>query len=203
MMYKAATTLLFVIMFQAMGCTQKLQSGWQLDVGKSKVTWNTDIMGRHAGYFLFQSGNLEYSPAGEPVKGTFQMDMNSIHTTDNPTEAGNKKKEAEMRLPQFFDSDKHPLATMEVKKITRIGSSMNYQVEGDLTIKEFTQPIVFTATINTKGTTSHITAKVDLSHQLWDLDQKTPDKRRVDSLSAIREKLVPHIHVSLDITMNK
>ncbi len=108
-----------------------------------------------------------------------------------------------MRLPQFFDTDKHPLATMEVKKISRIGSSMNYQVEGDLTIKEFTQPIAFIATINTKGNTSHITANVDLSHQLWDLDQKTPDKRRVDSLSAIREKLVPYIHVSLDITMNK
>jgi polyisoprenoid-binding protein YceI len=131
------------------------------------------------------------------------MDMNSIRTTDNPTEAGNKKKEAEMRLPQFFDSDKYHLATMEVKKISRIGTSMNYNVEGELTIKDITQPIAFTAAINTKGNTSHITANVDLSHQLWDLDQKTPDKHRVDSLSAVREKLALHIHVSLDITMNK
>lgn len=203
MKHKAATTFLFVIMFQFIACTQKLLSGWQLDVQKSKVTWTTDIMGRHAGYFLFKSGNLQFSAAGEPVKGTFHMDMNSIRTTDNPTEAGNRKKEAEMRLPQFFDTDKHPVATMEVKKITRIASSMNYQVEGDLTIKEFTQAIIFTATINTKGNSSHITANVDLSHQLWDLDQQTPDKRRVDSLSAIRDKLVPHVHVSLDITMNK
>jgi polyisoprenoid-binding protein YceI len=202
-MYKAATTLLFVILFQTMACTQKSPTDWQIDVQKSKVTWTTDIMGRHAGYFFFKSGNLELSPAGEPLRGSFQMDMNSIRTTDNPTEAGNRKKEAEMRLPQFFDTDKHPVATMEVKKITRIGASMNYQVEGNLTIKEFTHPMSFTATIDTKGATSHITAKVDLSHQLWDLDQKTPDKRRVDSLAAIREKLVPHVHVFLDITMNK
>jgi polyisoprenoid-binding protein YceI len=78
---------------------------------------------------------------------------------------------------------------------------MNYHVAGDLTIKRITQPIEFTATINTKGNSSHITASVDLSHQLWDLDQKTQDKHRVDSLSAIREKLVPYVHVSLDIIM--
>jgi polyisoprenoid-binding protein YceI len=106
-------------------------------------------------------------------------------------------------LPQFFASDKHPLATMEVKKITRIGSSMNYHVEGDLTIKDITQPIEFTANINTKNNTSHITANVDISHQLWGLDQKTQNKNTLDSLSAIKEKLVPYIHVSLDIMMNK
>jgi polyisoprenoid-binding protein YceI len=201
MIYKTSAILILTMMLLAAACPEKLSQGWQLDVQKSKVLWNTDIMGRHSGYFLFQSGNLQYSPAGEPVKGTFHMDMNSIRTTDNPTEAGNKKKEAEMRLPQFFDSDKHPLATMEVKKITRIDSSMNYHVAGDLTIKRITQPIEFTATINTKGNSSHITASVDLSHQLWDLDQKTQDKHRVDSLSAIREKLVPYVHVSLDIIM--
>ncbi len=100
-MYKAATTILFVMMFLAFGWTQQLQSGWQLDVQKSKVTWTTDIMGRHAGYFFFQSGNLQYSPAGEPVKGTFQMDMNSIRTTDNPTDAGNKKGSGDEVAPVF------------------------------------------------------------------------------------------------------
>lgn len=193
------------MMLHALACTAKLSSDWQLDVKKSKVMWKTEkiLMGGHYGYFLFQSGNLEYSTAGEPVKGTFQMDMNSIRTADNPTEAGRRKKDAEMRLPQFFSSDKHPLATMQVTKITRIGSSTNYDVVGDLTIKGITHPIRFTATIETKNNTSHITANVDISHQLWDLGQKTYDKHRQDSLSAIRDKLVSLVHVSLDITMNK
>jgi polyisoprenoid-binding protein YceI len=205
MVCKAFTTLLFAMMFQAMACTQKLPPGWQLDVQKSKVLWSTpkNMMGGHYGYFLFQSGNLEYSSAGEPVKGTFRMDMNSIRTTDNPTDVGNKKKEAEMRLPQFFGSDKYPLATMEVKKITRIGSSMNYQVAGDLTIKGITQPIAFTAIIDTKSSTSHITATIEISNRLWEIGEKKHDQHRLDSLSAIRETLVPYIHVSLDITMNR
>lgn len=204
-MHKAATALLIPMMLLSVNCKGKLQPGLQLDVQKSKVMWSTpkNMMGGHYGYFLFQSGNLEFSDTGEPLKGTFQMDMNSIRTTDNPTKAGNKKKEAEMRLPQFFASDKYPLATMEVKKITRIGSSVNYDVSGDLTIKGITQPIAFTATIETKGDTCHITAAVDISNQLWEIGDKTHDKHRLDSLSAIREKLVPLIHVSLDITMSR
>jgi polyisoprenoid-binding protein YceI len=203
MVRKTFTTLVLAMMLQGMACPEKIQSGWQLDVQKSKVLWNTDIMGRHSGYFLFQSGNLEYSASGEPVRGTFHMDMNSIRSTDNPDETRRQRTDADLKNNQFFASDKHPLATMEVKKIARIGSSTNYHVAGELTIKGITQPIEFTATIITKSNTSHITATVDMSHQLWDLDQKTPDKHRVDSLSAIREKLVPYVHVSLDITMNK
>jgi polyisoprenoid-binding protein YceI len=205
MIYKTAIALLFTMMLLSVTCTGKLQPGWQLDVQKSKVTWSTakNMMGGHYGYFLFQSGNLEYSDAGEPVKGTFLMDMNSIRTTDNPTEAGNRKKEGEMRLPQFFDTDKHPVAIMEVKTIARIGTSKNYQVSGDMTIKGITQQITFTATIDTKSSTSHITAAIDISNRLWEIGDKFHDQARLDSLTAVKETLVTYIHVSLDITMKK
>jgi polyisoprenoid-binding protein YceI len=203
MIYKAITTLVLMMMLQAVACTQQLQSGWQLDVQKSKVLWNTGkMMGGHFGYFLFQSGNLEFSATGEPVRGTFHMDMNSIRTTDHPTETGRKKKDAELRGNDFFASDQHPVATMVVKKITRIGSSQDFTVAGDLTIKGITNPIEFTATINTKNNTSHMTANVDISRQLWKIHSK-PQANPVDFLSGITEKLVPDIHVSLDITMNK
>jgi polyisoprenoid-binding protein YceI len=205
MIAKASTTLVVMMMLQAMACPEKVPPGWQLDVQKSKVLWSTpkNMMGGHSGYFLFQSGNLEYSAAGEPVSGTFQMDMNSIRSTDNPDEAKREKTDADLRNNQFFAPDKYPLATMEVKKIVRIGASMNYHVAGELTIKGITQPVAFTAAINAKNNTSHITATVDISHQLWELGEKTHDKHRLDSLSAIREKLVPYVHVSLDIIMNR
>lgn len=203
MINKITTTLVLMMMLRTVACTQQLQPGWQLDVQKSKVLWNTGkMMGGHYGYFLFQSGNLEYSPAGEPVRGTFHMDMNSIRTTDNPSEAGGKKKDAEIRGNDFFASDQYPVATMVVKKITRIGSSPDYRVTGDLTIKGITQPIEFTAAINTKNNTSHISANVDISRQLWNIHSK-PQTISTDFLSGIKEKLVPDIHVSLDIVMNQ
>jgi polyisoprenoid-binding protein YceI len=203
MIYKAFTTLVLMMTLQSIACAQQLEPGWQLDVKKSKVLWNTGkIMGGHSGYFLFHSGNLEYSATGEPLRGTFRMDMNSIRSTDNPDEAGRQKTDANLKKNEFFASDQHPIATMVVKKITRIGSSTDYTVGGDLTIKGITNPIEFTATINTKNNTSHITANVDISRQLWNIDSK-PQANSIDLLSGIKEKLVPDIHISLDLIMNK
>jgi polyisoprenoid-binding protein YceI len=203
MLYKVSTTLVLMMMLQAIACTQQLQPGWQLDVQKSKVLWNTGkMMGGHSGYFLFQSGHLLYSATGEPVSGTFRMDMNSIRSTDNPDESGRQKTDANLRKNEFFATDQHPVATMVVKKITRIGSSPDFTVAGDLTIKGITNPIQFKATINTKNNTSHITANVDISRQLWNIDSK-PQEKSTDFLSGIKEKLVPDIHVSLDLILNK
>jgi polyisoprenoid-binding protein YceI len=203
MINKVTTTLVLMMLFQTLACTQQLQPGWQLDVQKSKVLWNTGkTMGGHYGYFLFQYGNLEFSATGEPVRGTFYMDMNSIRTTDNPNKAEGKKKDAALRDNDFFASDQYPIATMVVQKITRIGSSTDYTVAGELTIKGITQPIEFRASIVTQGKTSHITAKVDIARQLWNIHAK-PKPVSTDFLSGIKEKLVPDIHVSLDIFMKQ
>jgi polyisoprenoid-binding protein YceI len=188
MIYKASTTLVLMMMLQAVACTQQLQPGWQLDVQKSKVLWNTGkMMGGHSGYFLFHSGNLQYSATGEPVSGTFRMDMNSIRSTDNPDEAGRQKTDANLRKNEFFASDQHPIATMVVKKITRIDSSMDFTVRGPYH-KRITNPIEFTANINTKNNSSHITANVDISHQLWGLNSKPQNKNTLDSLSGHQRK---------------
>lgn len=202
MKYKTATVLVLMMMIQAVACTQQSQPGWQLDVQKSKVLWNTGkIMGGHSGYFLFHSGNLLFSAAGEPVSGTFRMDMNSIRSTENPDATGRQKTDANLRGKDFFESEKYPEATMVVKKITRIGSSVNYTVAGELTINGITNPITFTAAIDTKNNSSHITANVDIARQLWGIHTK-PGENATDFLSGIKQ-LVPDIHVALDITMNK
>lgn len=203
MINKVTTTLVLMMLFQTLACTQQVQPGWQLDVQKSKVLWNTGkTMGGHYGYFLFQYGNLEFSAKGKPERGTFYMDMNSIRTTDNPNEADGKKKDAELRDNDFFASDQYPIATMLVNKITRIGSSTDYTVAGELTIKGITRPIEFKATIITKNKTCHITANVDIARQLWNIHAK-PQTGSIDFLSGIKEKLVPDIHVSLDIFMKQ
>jgi polyisoprenoid-binding protein YceI len=203
MIYKPATVFLFLTMLQLVACTQSLQQTYQLDTKKSKVEWNTGkMMGGHYGYLLFNSGRLHYSTGGEPLNGFFTMDMNSIHSTDNPEEAGRRKKDLELRQEDFFATDKYPSATMTVKKITRIDSSSNFKVAGDLTIKGAANPIDFIAAIDTKGNTVHITAIVDISRQLWNI-HSTPQSKSPGFLSVITEKLVPDIHVSLDLTLTK
>jgi polyisoprenoid-binding protein YceI len=201
MMYKPTTILLFLAMLQPVVYSQQLPQTYQLDTKKSKILWNTQV-GRHSGYLLFNSGSLRYSATGEPLGGTFSMDMNDIRSTDNPDEAGRKKVDANLRKSDFFASDQYPAATITVKKITRIGSSTTFKVAGDLTIKGITNPIDFTADIITKDNTAHVTANVDISRQLWNIDSK-PQGNSSNFLSGIKEKLVPDIHVSLDLILTK
>ena len=200
---KHATFLLLLLILQPVAFTQLLPQTYQLDTKKSKILWNTGkLMGGHHGYLLFNSGSLQYSAAGEPLNGYFNMDMNSIRSTDNDKETARKRVDADLRKDDFFAADQYPAAVMSVKKITRIGSSANYKVAGDLTIKGITNPIEFVATITTKDNSTHITANVDIPRQLWKIHSK-PQPITSDFLTGIKEKLVPDIHVSLDLVLSK
>lgn len=203
MLLKTFTISLLLMMAQPAAHTQQLQPTHQLDIKKSKMLWNTGkFMGGHSGYLLFNAGSLSFSPAGEPLNGVFSMDMNSLRSTDNPVEENRKKTDASLRMPDFFDAVKYPTSSIHVKKITRIGSSNNFKVLGDLTIKGITNPVLFTATIDTKVNTTRITGNVDIQRQLWNIDSK-PKENSVNLMTGLKESLVPDIHVSLDLVLNK
>lgn len=204
MINKPATILLFLLLLQPVVYSQQLLQTYQLDTKKSKILWNTGkMMGGHYGYLLFNSGSLQYSAAEKPVNGYFNMDMNSIRSIDNPEEANRQKTDANLRKEEFFAADQYPAAVMNVKKITRIGASTTFKVAGDLTIKGITNPIEFTATIITKADDVYITANVDISRQLWNIDSKPQTKNTLNFLSGIKANLVPDIHVSLDLVLTR
>jgi polyisoprenoid-binding protein YceI len=203
MIYKPATLFLFFLMFLSAAHAQQAPQTYQLDTKKSKILWNTGkLMGGHRGYFLFNSGSLQYSATGEPLSGHFSMDMNSIRSIDNPEEANRQKVDANLRKPDFFASDQYPASVINVRKIARIGNSITYKVTGELTIKGITNPVDFIATIDMKGNTTYITANVDISRQLWNIDSK-PQANSLDLLSGLKEKLAPDIHVSLDLILTR
>ena len=201
MISKIVTILLFVMMLQPAVHAQKLQRTYQLDIKKSKILWKTKV-GRHSGYLLFNSGNLQYSATGQPINGSFSMDMNNIRSTDNAQDEARRKTDANLKKEDFFYSALYPTATIDVKKITRIGSSLAYKVMGDLTIKGISKPIEFTATISTKDKVTHITANIDMSRQLWNIHSE-PKAKSLDLMSGTTEKLNPDIFVSLDLILNK
>lgn len=203
MIHKPTTILLILLLLQPVAYSQQLLQTYQLDTKKSKILWNTGkLMGGHNGYFLFNSGSLQYSVNGEPASGHFNMDMNSIRSIDNPVEANRQKTDANLRKPDFFASDQYPASVINVRKITRIGSSIAFKVMGELTIKGITNPVEFIATIDTRGNTAYITANVDIQRQLWNIDSK-PQANSSNFLSGIKEKLVPDIHVSLDLVLTR
>ncbi len=198
MIRKYATILLLSGLFQF--CAQG-QETYQLDTKQSKILWTTKV-GGHSGSLLFHSGTLYY-PAGEPTGGVFSMDMKSIRSTDKASESDRKKSEATIQTKEFFYVGMFPSATMTVKTVTRIGTSTDYKVSGDLTIKGITQPIAFTASIIKKEKTVSIKAAVDMHRLKWEID--VPSKPQTPGfISGITEAMVPpDIHISLDLVLNQ
>ena len=64
------------------------------------------------------------------------MQIDSIDTSD-------KKRDAHLKSPDFFDAAKFPLMTFKSSTVT--GTPESFKLEGDLTIKGVTKKVVFDA----------------------------------------------------------
>jgi polyisoprenoid-binding protein YceI len=179
------------------------QQTYQLDIKKSKISWKLQTMGSHYGYLLFNSGSLNYSASGQPVTGTFSMDMNSIKSIDHSLEAANQKVDKELRTEAFFNIEKYPAATMVVKQIIPAGNATTYKIKGDLTIKGITSPIDFTAVINTKGNAITATGNLMIGRARWNIDHH-PEPQNWDFLVNLKDKIIANdISISLNLVFNK
>jgi polyisoprenoid-binding protein YceI len=193
--------ILVIALFQLSAYAQQT---YQLDIKKSKILWDArHTMGSHYGYLLFNSGSLNYSPGGEPVSGTFSMNMNSIRSTDHTSAAANQKVDNELRTENFFAVDKYPAATMNVKQIVRVGNSTNFNVTGDLTIKGITNAIQFTAAIKETGNLIYVTAGLKIDRVKWNIDHQ-PKSNSWDPFAAIKDKAIAdEIPLSISLVFNK
>lgn len=198
-MTQKTTTLLLALIL--LNLSASAQNTWQLDTKKSKILWNTGrLMGGHNGYLLFTSGSLQYTASGEPSAGSFTMDIKSIRATDQPVDSNNKKTSDRMQIPDFFDGDKYPTATMQVTKISRAGGANQYTITGNLTIKGVSQPLAFNAAIQTDTRTNTTTATADVSiHRVkWGIH--APRQQSTDFLSGVLEAADIHVNLQLVLT---
>jgi polyisoprenoid-binding protein YceI len=199
-MINKATIILFLTTLQLATYAQQT---YQLDSKKSKILWNTrNTVGGHNGYLLFNTGNLNYSLTGQPAGGSFNMDMNSIRSTDHAVAAENQKVDKELRKPGFFDIEKYPQATMDIRQIAATDKANTYKVTGDLTIKGITNPIEFFAVITKKGNTVIAKAEVEIHRLKWKIDLQ-PEPKAWDLVSAVKDKMIAdEIVISLNLVFN-
>jgi polyisoprenoid-binding protein YceI len=179
------------------------QQTYRLDTSKSTLSWNSGEVGRHTGYIRFSSGNLLFSKDGKPASGTFVIDMRTIKSTDNKDASKNLKTDETITKPDFFDVSKYPEAKMVVTGIEKVPNSGYHRVKGDLTIKGFTNPIVFIAAIESKDNLVNIRADIDLRRGWWGIhsEQKPPS---LDLLSGLPQKAEnDQFSVSLKLVLTK
>jgi polyisoprenoid-binding protein YceI len=115
----------------------------------SSSTWNIDPTHSHAefkvrhlmisnvrGSFPKVSGVLtldDSDPTGSQVEAS--IDVTSIETRD-------AQRDAHLKSADFFDAEKYPTMTFKSTKVTATGAGAG-TVEGDLTIRDVTKPVVF------------------------------------------------------------
>lgn len=109
-----------------------------IDPAKSKVVWvGKKITGdSHTGTVAVKEGSLEMKE-GKLTGGKIVIDMKTITATDLQGE-WKAKLEGHLKNADFFDVEKHSVATFVAKSVKDAGKG-KYTVSGDLTIKDTTK----------------------------------------------------------------
>ena len=113
---------------------------WNIDSSHSAIHFSVRhmVVSKTRGRFTKFSGQIEFDP-DDPAKSSVQVtiDPASLDTAD-------AQRDAHLRSADFFDVDKYPQATFKSTKVIDLDGD-KYQVEGDLTIRGVTRPVVLEA----------------------------------------------------------
>ena len=110
----------------------------EVDASNSSIKWKgSKITGsNHFGKISPKSSSFVLE-GGKIVSGTLVLDMNSLTVDDIETEKYAIKFLTHMKSDDFFEVDKYPTATLEIKRVE------GNQMSGLLTIKGITKPFSF------------------------------------------------------------
>lgn len=130
-----------------------------VNVTESTLGWKATkkLSAGHSGTINIQEGAIQAE--GDAITaGNFIIDMNSITVTDIDEENGKSALEAHLkgtRKPEendhFFNVSKYPTSKLEITKANKKEGNQ-YDIEGNLTIKDITKNITIPAAITFEGT---------------------------------------------------
>jgi polyisoprenoid-binding protein YceI len=139
------------------------------DAAATVIDWKGDkIVGSfHVGTIELKSGWLTVD--GTSVTGgEFIVDMNSIKNSDVKDEKMRERLVGHLKSDDFFGVEKYPLS-----KLVITGSSKSADgkmlFRGNLTIKEATHPVEFTATESKSGNVVTYAAAINFDRSLYDV----------------------------------
>lgn len=124
-----------------------------LDVENSIVNWKGfKPTGEHFGTISITEGNLEINQEAL-VGGSFVFDMNTIVDTDMPADNKyNIQLVDHLKSADFFDVVKYPTAKFVITSVKKVDG--NLSISGDLTIKDVTKSITFSASLTNTASVS-------------------------------------------------
>jgi polyisoprenoid-binding protein YceI len=184
-------TLLFTLAFTALSIVPEVAT---VDTSESTITWTAKkVTGQHHGKVPISSATLDYQN-GKILGGTFEMDMTNL-TVEDITDAGsNKRLTDHLKSDDFFSVEKHNKSKFVITKATTTNGK-DYQLTGDLTIKNMTKPVTFPATVAVNGGKIIATGKLTFDRTHYDIKY-----RSVSYFENLADKMI-YDDVELDVKL--
>lgn len=134
---------------------------------KSAINWTgKKVTGAHNGTINIKSGKLTLKD-GNLSGGNFIIDTTSIKILDITDPATNAQFAGHLFSADFFASDSFPEAIFNITGMDQIKE--NSLITGDLTIKEITHPVSFTAAIQVSDNTLTATGKILIDRTKYEM----------------------------------
>ena len=140
---------------------------WIVDPKASSIVWKgTKPTGEHVGTITIKEGSLS-SEEGKIIAGNFIIDMTTIdETTNSEKPKAQDKLVTHLKSSDFFSVDSFPISTFAITKVEGI------TISGNLTIKNITREIKFTADVKIDGAILNAATIIDIDRTDFGINYK-------------------------------
>jgi len=139
---------------------------FKIVAAQSNIDWiGRKVTGSHNGTISIKEGILELSDQ-KLTGGKFVIDTTSIKVLDIADPETNAQFAGHLASDDFFASKQYREALFVITS-SRQEEENIYVVNGDLTIKEITHPVIFKALVNESGDTLTASGKVIVDRTLY------------------------------------
>lgn len=139
-----------------------------INTENSRVEWKGSkvIGGTHNGTVKVKSGQVTLD--GETLKkAEVIVDLSTIVDLDLTDPKWNQKLVGHLKSEDFFHIEKFPTARLEITEAKNSGNK--YEMKGNLTIKDQTQPITLSATVSKEKGIRVVETSFSIDRTLWGL----------------------------------
>ena len=160
--------ILFSLVLSFFSIVSFSQEMVEVNTDASRLIWiGSKLTSSHQGEINLKSGALEIKD-GKLVGGTFVIDMNSLKNTDIEDEKSRNKLEKHLKDKDFFGVDKHPESKLRITKAVSVNKE-EYKIIADLTIKEITHSITFSANVRIDNDAFLARSTIKFDRTKWDI----------------------------------
>lgn len=142
-----------------------------IDVPNSKVEFFVgSSAGDVNGVFSSWNGRLYVATPGVPESATLSLEIAAASMT-----TGSAIKDKMVKGPRFFDVDNYPTISFASTSVLPSGDPNQFQLQGNLTLRGVTKPVVFQVTLVRNGRGGgRITADLSFDRRDFGMTQNVP-----------------------------